>query len=74
MPQTFDWKVREIAEDQGYNVSTLQRAADVSYNTIESLWKGKTERPDLRILKKIADVLGVGIRDLLPEDIETETK
>lgn len=74
MSQFFKWKVREIAESQGHNVSTLQRAADVSYNTVESLWRGKTERPDLRVLKKIADALGVGIRDLLPEDIELENK
>lgn len=64
--QTFEWRVKEIAEKQGYTISTLHRAADVGYGTIESLWNGKTQRPDLEVLKKVASVLGVTIPDLMP--------
>jgi len=63
---TFAWRVKEIAQTKGYTISTLHRAADVGYNTIESLWNGKTQRPDLEVLKKVASVLGVTIPDLMP--------
>ena len=63
---TFEWRVKELAESKGYTISTLHRAADVGYGTIESLWNGKTQRPDLEVLKKVAAVLGVTIPDLMP--------
>jgi len=32
-------RVKELAEEQGYNMSRLQRQADVAFNTIKRIWR-----------------------------------
>jgi transcriptional regulator with XRE-family HTH domain len=74
MPQL---RIRELAEAQGLNISQLQRKADITMGTARRYWyatkDGKAEGPPLEelnlpVLKSIADVLGVKVRDLLSEE------
>jgi DNA-binding Xre family transcriptional regulator len=60
-------KVKEIAESKGYNMSSLSRATDISFNTIKRLWQHPYEGANIQTLSKIAQVLGVSIGDLVEE-------
>jgi transcriptional regulator with XRE-family HTH domain len=70
-------RTRELAEEQGIKLSQLQRRADITMNTARRYWystrDGKADGEQLEelswpVMKKIADVLGVKVRDLLSEE------
>lgn len=64
-------RVKEIAEDKGYNMSSLSRAADVHFTTIKRIWRNPYEGANIVTLKKIARVLAVSLDDLV-EDVPDE--
>ncbi len=61
-------RVRELAERQGFNISTLSRKSDVSQNTMRRLWRDPYRHVDISVLERIAKVLGVPTGELL-EDV-----
>lgn len=62
-------KVREVAEAQGYNMSSLSRRADIPYLTIKRVWKNPFYELKLATIAKIAKALNVRSIDLI-EDVE----
>ena len=66
-------KVKEIAEQKGYNQSTLSRTSDVPINTIRRIWRNPYYEVRLATLNKIAVVLGVPTTDLF-EDVPDNHK
>ncbi|HEU5013983.1 MAG TPA: helix-turn-helix transcriptional regulator [Roseiflexaceae bacterium] len=63
-------RVRELMQERNMTVAQLQEKADIANNTARSLWRGNMSRVDLRILKRVADALGVSPLELftLTED------
>ena len=66
-------RVKEVAEAKGYNMSSLSRAADVSFTTIKRLWRRPYGGANVETLDKIANVLGVSVSDLI-EHVPDEGK
>lgn len=64
-------RVKEIAESQGYNMSTLSRAADVPFITIKRVWRNPYYEIKLATLGKIAQALGVPTRELIEDEPTT---
>ncbi len=60
-------RIKEVAESKGYNMSSLSRATDISFNTIKKLWKNPYSGANINTLSKIAKVLNVSISDLAEE-------
>lgn len=60
-------RVKEVAESQGYNMSSLSRATDISFNTIKRLWQHPYEGANIQTLAKIANRLGVSLAELTEE-------
>jgi transcriptional regulator with XRE-family HTH domain len=65
-------KIKELAEERGYNMSSLSRKADVSFSTVKRLWRDPHRPIKTDILEKIARALGVPLSALFDED-EPET-
>lgn len=65
-------RIRELAEKQGYNISSLSRKADIGQSTVRRLWHDPFRHPDIPVLERIARVLGVRTGDLL-EDVPDDT-
>jgi DNA-binding Xre family transcriptional regulator len=63
-------RIRELAEQQGLNITELSRQARIGYSTAHALWHDKPENLNRTVLSKIARVLGVQVRDLFAEDEE----
>lgn len=63
-------KVRELAEAQGFNITTLAQEAEVSYPTMHALWHGRTLRVDLSTLSAVARALGVKAGELIVDEPE----
>jgi DNA-binding Xre family transcriptional regulator len=61
-------KVREIAEQQGYNISTLSRKADVGLSTIRRLWHDPYRHVDFDVLERLGKALEVPVTALI-EDV-----
>jgi DNA-binding Xre family transcriptional regulator len=66
-------RVREIAEQQGLNITELSRRARIGYSTAHALWHDKPENLNRTVLGKVAQVLGVQVRDLFAVDEEPES-
>lgn len=60
-------RVREIAESQGWNMSSLSRAAKISFNTVKRLWTKPYSGANIDTLNKIAKVLQVPMSELTEE-------
>lgn len=58
-------RVKEIAEEHGYNMSTLSRASNVSFTTIKRYFRKPYSHATIDTLEKIAHTLGVEIGDLV---------
>jgi len=61
-------KIREIAEQQGWTQSKLQRAADVNSRTMSGIWHDPYRRVTYEVLVKIARVLNVEVAELVEEE------
>ena len=62
-------RVKEVAESKGYNMTSLSRATNISFNTIKKLWQKPTSGANINTLDKIAKVLGVSTIELI-EDVK----
>ena len=58
-------RIREIAEQQGFNISSLSRKSDVSQNTVRRLWHDPYRHVDMFVLERLAKTLNVPIGNLL---------
>jgi DNA-binding Xre family transcriptional regulator len=61
-------RVRELAEEQGLNITELSRQARISYSTAHALWHDRQENLNRTVLEKVARVLNVAVRDLFAEE------
>jgi DNA-binding Xre family transcriptional regulator len=64
-------RVREIAEQKGYNISTLSRKADVGLSTIRRLWHDPYRHVDFYVLERLGKALEVPVTALI-EDVSDE--
>lgn len=64
---TVKLRIKEVAEAKGYNMSSLSRATDISFNTIKRLWQNPDTGVNLQTLSKIADTLHVPLSELTEE-------
>lgn len=64
-------RVKEVAQARGYNMSSLSRATDISFNTIKRLWTKPYSGANINTLSKIAKVLNVSLSDLTEEVPDT---
>lgn len=60
----FRYRVREVAEAQGVNLTQLSRTADVTRETAERYWNNKLTRPTQALIK-LARALGCRVEDLI---------
>ncbi len=63
-------RVRELAEAQGLNITTLSRRAELAYSTTHSLWHGDIAQLNIKTLERVARALGVRVGDLFGEKPE----
>lgn len=61
-------RVREIAEERGWNAGRLGRAARISNAAMYGIWNGITTDPGVQTLGAIARAIGVPVCDLMEED------
>ena len=67
-------KVKELAEQRGFNMSSLSRAANISFNTVKRIYRDPYRSTSTETLERIAKVLGVPTGDLLEDVAEDESR
>ncbi|HEY4037148.1 MAG TPA: helix-turn-helix transcriptional regulator [Ktedonobacteraceae bacterium] len=67
-------RIKEIAEQKGFNQSSLSRAADVSFNTVKRIYRDPYKEVTTTTLHRIARALGVPIADLIEEIPDEEAE
>ena len=58
-------RVKELAEQRGYNMSSLSRAADVGFSTVKRYFRNPYSIATTDTLEKIARTLRVEVGDLM---------
>jgi transcriptional regulator with XRE-family HTH domain len=66
-------RVKEIAESKGFNMSSLSRSANISFNTVKRIYRDPYRETSTVVLEKIARALGVPTGALL-EDVPDERR
>jgi DNA-binding Xre family transcriptional regulator len=61
-------RVKEVAQEQGVGMLRLSRIADVSYRTVQGVWRDPYREISIKTLEKFAKALNVPSRDLI-EDV-----
>ena len=76
----FRYRVREIAEAKGINLTQLARRADVTRETAERYWNNKVTRPTQALIKlaralecKVEDLIAIVNPDQLRSDQSQES-
>jgi len=64
-------RLKEIAEKQGYNMSSLSRKADVSFSTVRRLWLNPTTPFTSDVLERLVRTLDCTFDELLSLDDES---
>jgi DNA-binding Xre family transcriptional regulator len=57
-------RVKELAEQQGLNITTFSRKAKLTYSQAHKIWHGRVTQLDLSTLDRCAAALGVRVSDL----------
>jgi transcriptional regulator with XRE-family HTH domain len=55
------FRVKELAEERGMNITTLAGRAGMAYSQVYGVWSNTTKRPALTTLERIAKALGVPV-------------
>lgn len=64
-------RVKEVAQEKSVGMAKLSRLSDISYKTIQKVWRNPYHDASLSTLNRIAKVLNVPATELLediPED------
>lgn len=55
------FRIKELAEEQGMNITQLANKAGLAYTMVYNLWMNKTQRPALSTLGAVAKALDVPV-------------
>ncbi|HTI14749.1 MAG TPA: helix-turn-helix transcriptional regulator [Dictyobacter sp.] len=61
-------RLKQVLDERGLTMAKVSRRADMAYNTVHSLCVDPYKDVNLYTLNRIADAIGVSVRDLL-EDV-----
>ncbi len=66
------YRVKEIAEQKGFNQSSLAREARIGFSTVKRIFRDPYREIPMSILEKIAKALEVSVHDLFVEVSNSE--
>ena len=66
-------RIRQLADERGISIHKLASLAGVSYNTLYSVVRRKSDRVDLTTVEKVANVFNIDIQELISESIKKPT-
>lgn len=58
-------RVKEVATEKGFNMSSLSRASDVSFKTVKKLFREPFSDVNISTLEKLALAMNVEVADLV---------
>ena len=58
-------RVKEVAQVKGISLTKLSQRSEVAYNTVRRVWRDPFTDVTVSTLQRLADVLGVDVRELL---------
>lgn len=64
-------RVAEEASARNYNMSSLSRKANISFNTVKRMWQHPFNDASIDTLGKVAEALGINV-GMLVEMVEEE--
>lgn len=58
-------RIKEVAQEKGISLTKLSQRSEVAYNTVRRVWRDPFTDVTLSTLQRLADVLGVDVRELI---------
>jgi transcriptional regulator with XRE-family HTH domain len=64
--------VKEVAQEKNVGMAKLSRLSDISYKTVQKIWRNPYHDASISTINRIAKVLNVPATDLLEDVSEGE--
>ncbi len=64
-------RVKEVAQAKGIGMLKLSRLADVSYRTVQGVWRDPYREISIKTLEKFARALSVPSHELIEDEPDT---
>jgi transcriptional regulator with XRE-family HTH domain len=61
-------RVKELRKQKGWSQQKLAEKSNLAFNTITKIEQGLAKHPNLKTLVKLADILEVGLDELVGRD------
>jgi DNA-binding Xre family transcriptional regulator len=58
-------RIKEVSIEKGISLTKLSQRSEVAYNTVRRVWRDPFTDVTLSTLQRLADVLGVDVRELV---------
>lgn len=65
-------RVKEVAQEKNVGMAKLSRLSDISYKTVQKIWRNPYHDASISTINRIAKVLSVPATDLLEDVSEDE--
>jgi len=65
-------RVKEVAQEKNIGMAKLSRLSDISYKTVQKVWRNPYHDASISTINRIAKVLSVPATDLLEDVSEDE--
>ncbi|MFT8322218.1 MAG: helix-turn-helix transcriptional regulator [Bacillus sp. (in: firmicutes)] len=67
-------RIRYLRKEKGYSMSRLAKEAGVSKTYLSNLENGFQNNPSIDFLKRVGNILGTSINELISEDLPQENE
>lgn len=61
-------RIRQLREERGLTQTELARKSGLAQPTLSELERGSKTNPSLKVLRRLADALGIDVADLIKEE------
>jgi transcriptional regulator with XRE-family HTH domain len=65
-------RVKEVAQEKSVGMAKLSRLSDISYKTVQKIWRNPYHDASISTINRIAKVLNIPATDLLEDISEDE--
>jgi transcriptional regulator with XRE-family HTH domain len=64
----YKLRVKEVAQEMGYNMAQLSRKTGVDFKTIKTIFRNPYHNVEFHVLTRIAEGLNVPLTDLVEQE------
>jgi transcriptional regulator with XRE-family HTH domain len=61
------FRLKDVAERERWSARRISRDSGLSYTAVQGVWSNRAKRVNLDTLQRLADTIGVSVRELIDD-------